>query len=303
MPGGDYVFELMGSNNSGVWSEKPIRLDIHVDTPFFQSKIFYAGLIALLLFFAYAVYRYRIQQIREKAKIRSDYNAKLAELEMSALRAQMNPHFVFNSLNSINKYILTNESRLASRYLSKFSQLMRLILNHSKVQEVTLEDELEAVSLYIELEQLRFENKFVFEKKIHLISNPASILIPPMLIQPFIENSIWHGLMPLDKTGILQLEIYENKNLLQCIVTDNGIGRSKSATLNKNNALRKKSMGMKITSDRIKLVNALHSTKADIEIHDLVHENIPCGTQVKISLPIKYIAKEFSHAKNESNHH
>jgi hypothetical protein len=300
VPGGKYTFEVMGANHQGTWSIYPAKLNLFVETPFFQSRLFYGLLFATIIGIATLLYRFRLRQMKEKEQLKADFFIQLAEVEMSALRAQMNPHFVFNSLNSINKYILTNEPRMASRYLTKFSQLMRLILNNSKSKEIPLEDELNTLSLYVEMEQLRFDQKFQFEKQVNSVDPPSQILIPPMLIQPYIENAIWHGLMPLESPGRLILNITQSGQDLICIIEDNGIGRKKAMELKQKNGVRKKSMGMKITSERLELVEALHHIKTDLEIIDKVStQGASLGTLVTLKIPVR--KKEISSTTSKPN--
>ena len=150
---------------------------------------------------------------------------------MSALRAQMNPHFIFNSLNSIDNYILRNKTQEASDYLNRFSKLIRLILQNSQSSYISLQDELEALRLYIEMESLRFNHKFDYRVSIQSGLYPESIEIPPMLIQPYVENAIWHGLMQKKEKGHLEIVITREGDLLKCIIEDDGIGREASRKL------------------------------------------------------------------------
>lgn len=285
VPGGKYTLEIEGANSSGTWSTAPARASIHIAIPFLQSQFFYFLVAGILLLCIHLIYRYRIRQIREKDQIRSDFNLKLAEVEMQALRAQMNPHFVFNSLNSINKFILTNDSRTASRYLTKFSKLMRLVLNNSSSKEISLQDELDALNLYVEMEQLRSSQGFEYSCNLQLGSNPISILVPPMIIQPFVENAIWHGLMPLERKGNLSLYITENEGLLNYVIEDDGIGRQRAMEIKSNKGVKRKSKGMQIISDRIKMSNRPGEEISNIAIEDKVdnHGN-PAGTKVCITL-------------------
>jgi sensor histidine kinase YesM len=288
VPGGNYTFQVIGANGAGVWNETPAVLGIHIATPFVKSVWFYALLLLTGLILIWVLYRYRLKQVQEKERLRTDFAMQLAEVEMSALRAQMNPHFVFNSLNSINKYILTNEPRTASRYLTKFSQLMRLILNNSKHKEISLQQELEALRLYIELEQVRCEHRFDFREEVRLQSATSAVQIPPMLIQPYIENAIWHGLMPLDHQGMLLLRLEQQDGTLVCTIEDNGIGRRRAIEINERKGGKRDSHGMHITSKRIKLVEAVHEISADVLVEDKHNAaGNATGTRVRLILPLK----------------
>src|SRR4030095_4196207 len=159
-----------------------------------------------------------------------------------------------NSLNSINRFILQNNRRQASEYLTKFSKLIRLILQNSQAELITLESEVESLQLYLELESLRFDHHFQFKIKVDPDLDISSIKVPPLIIQPYAENAIWHGLMHKEEKGNLAVELFEEENLLCCKITDDGIGRKKASELKSKSASTHKSMGMRITADRIAIV-------------------------------------------------
>ena len=209
---------------------------------------------------------------------------------MNALRAQMNPHFLFNCLNSIDSYIIKHETKKASEYLNKFARLIRLILQNSRSNYVNLSDEIEALDLYMNMESLRFRNKFDYEINIGKELDVDSIDIPPMLIQPYIENAIWHGLMHKREgtKGKVQLKINRQNGSLRCIVEDNGIGREKAMEIRaKKITRRKKSMGMRITHDRIQMINKMFDSKTSVEIIDLKdNTGQATGTRVELYIPI-----------------
>ena len=192
------------------------------------------------------------------------------ELEMVALRSQMNPHFLFNSLNSIKHYIIKNETELAAKYLTKFSRLVRLILENSNKDLISLTEELEALSIYLELEQLRFKDKFEFE--INMDVNADFIQVPPLVIQPFVENAIWHGIMHLDGIGKVKIDLSEDDQAVKIKIWDNGVGRKRSGELKKD-ATHKKSMGMDITHKRLSALNDLLGIQPEVEITDLYDDN------------------------------
>jgi putative methionine-R-sulfoxide reductase with GAF domain len=212
---------------------------------------------------------------------------KMAEVEMQALRAQMNPHFIFNCLNSINRYIVKSDQVTASLYLTKFAKLIRLILDNSNSKNVILSNELEALKLYIDMEALRFDKKFSYEIKLAEGVPADSIELPPLIIQPYVENAIWHGLLHMQTVGHLKIHIslpYEN--MLQCVIEDNGIGRIKARELKSKSATTKKSLGMKLTENRLSLLNRHAQLNASIEIIDLVKEDEAAGTKVILNIPI-----------------
>jgi len=214
------------------------------------------------------------------------YKQQLGELEMKALRAQMNPHFMFNCMNSINRMILSEENENASRYLTKFSKLIRLMLQNSGQPNVSLKDELAMLETYIQLEALRFKDKINYSISVDKDVNKESIFLPSMVLQPFIENAIWHGLMHKDGKGLININIKENGDLLHCVIEDNGVGREKALELQEKNTLDHKSMGLQITEDRLKLLSKSEMQKL-IRITDLKDSvNHAAGTRVVINIPI-----------------
>jgi LytS/YehU family sensor histidine kinase len=206
---------------------------------------------------------------------------------MQALRAQMNPHFIFNSLNSINRFILKNQSESASDYLTKFSRLIRLILQNSQSQFVPLENELEALKLYLEMEKLRFEGRFKFMVSCHPELEVEDLEVPPLIIQPYVENAIWHGLMHKEGQGHLSIVLHRENSMLFCQITDDGVGRKRAAELKSKSASKSKSLGMQITSHRLALLNSLSDNETTVEILDLVDPaGEACGTKVVLRIPV-----------------
>ncbi|HKH62686.1 MAG TPA: histidine kinase [Flavitalea sp.] len=211
---------------------------------------------------------------------------KASELEMQALRAQMNPHFIFNSLNAINMFILENNKLQASEYLAKFSKLVRLILQNSQEAFIPLEKELEALQLYLELESLRFEQKFRYTLSVDEEVNTAKLKVPPLIIQPYAENAIWHGLMHKTEKGHLEIELFIKEKSLYCKITDDGIGRKKTSESKNKSASLHKSMGMHITASRIEMLQN-NQNEVSISINDLVlPDGTPGGTEVLLRIPV-----------------
>jgi len=218
-----------------------------------------------------------------------------AELEMQALRAQMNPHFIFNCLSSINRFILKNESKIASNYLTRFSRLMRMVLMNSQKTLITLESELDMLGIYLEMERLRFKNSFDYSITFLNAIDTDNVFIPPLLFQPFCENAIWHGLMHLpagrqanDGQGRLDIVLSMQDNVLNCIITDNGIGRQTADEMKSKTAEKEKSMGLKITTERLALLNREKGLHTFYEIEDLKDENgKAAGTKVILNISVK----------------
>ncbi|HRX93151.1 MAG TPA: histidine kinase, partial [Chitinophagaceae bacterium] len=284
IPPGNYVFQLQAANNEGVWNEQILELPIRIKTPFFLSWWFRIGLVLLIVALVYWFYKFRINQVRKKEKLKTQYEKKLANVEMTALLAQMNPHFLFNSLNSIDSYIIRNESNKASEYLNNFARLMRLILQNSRSNYTSLKDEVELLDLYLQMESLRFKDKFQYEINVSDDIDVNTEVIPPMLIQPYVENAIWHGLMHKKEgsVGKVKINISQKNNQLVCAVEDNGIGREKAEQIKASKpGNHKPSMGMQITKDRIDLINQLYNTNTSVEIVDMKDEaGNPTGTKV-----------------------
>jgi len=228
-------------------------------------------------------------QRMESERTKSELQQQATELEMQALRAQMNPHFIFNSLNSINRFILQNDKKQASEYLTKFSKLVRLILQNSQVSLIPLESELESLQLYLELEAVRFDHHFEYKVRVEEGLDSSAIKLPPLIIQPYAENAIWHGMMHKAEKGHLQIELFQRENSLCCRITDDGIGRKRAAELKSKSASSHKSMGMRITAERIAILQQKRGMETCITITDLVlADGSPGGTEVFLKIPIQY---------------
>ena len=235
-----------------------------------QQWIIYSLIFGLLLTVLAAFFFYR-----------SNRQQKLANnlLALKSLRSQMNPHFIFNALNSVNNFIAKNDERSANRYLSNFSTLMRSVLENSEEDFIPLSKELEQLELYMALEHSRFPDKFEYTLDIDEASDIASYQIPPMLLQPYIENAIWHGLRYRDSKGVLKVSVApKSENEIAICITDNGIGRKKSQSLKTQNQKKQKSKGMGIIQKRVAILNDMYSDKVSIAISDL--EKDGSGTQV-----------------------
>ena len=220
--------------------------------------------------------------------MRKELLHKSSEMEMQALRAQMNPHFIFNCLNSINRFIVKNEPQAASDYLTQFSRLIRLVLNNSKKAWIPLEDEIDMLTLYLDMEKLRFKDAFTYSVVCGSGVDPSGLFIPPLLIQPFVENAIWHGLMHKKGSGFVTLSFFVENDMLQCSIIDNGVGRSIQARSGTQPARAHKSMGIQITRDRLALINReLDDEKVMFSIEDMVDPSgRAAGTKVNLSMKI-----------------
>jgi ligand-binding sensor domain-containing protein len=275
---GNYRFEVRTIGWNGNWG-KPATFEFKINPPFWQTGWFLV-LCSLLLFTGiYWAVRKRIQVIRNQAAMKN----KITETEMMALRAQMNPHFIFNCINSIDALIQSNDKYNATVYLNKFAKLIRNILDSSKQNTVALSKDLDTLKLYIELEQLRHENKFTAEIKADDTLLQDDYKVPPLIIQPFVENAILHGIRyRQDNNGKLSVSVIKQDGYLQYIIEDNGVGRN---TLNSQLQKEKLSYGIDMSNDRVKLFN--NEEKASIQITDLLNNDKPAGTKVEVLLKIQ----------------
>lgn len=229
----------------------------------------------------------QIQKL-EASKLKSEMQQRTAELEFQALRAQMDPHFIFNCLNAVNHFIVNNETEEASDYLTRFARLIRTVLQSSSRKYILLADELETLELYIQLEQVRFQKHFQYTLYCDPRLDAETIMIPPMLLQPYVENAIWHGLMHQEGPGQLDIRITRADGVLLCSIADNGIGRRKAAELKSKSASKHKSMGMQITANRLQMLS--RESKAPLSVDVIDHEDEygqSRGTEVIVRIPIR----------------
>jgi tetratricopeptide (TPR) repeat protein len=229
----------------------------------------------------------------QSERIQTDLQRRATDLEMQALRAQMNPHFIFNCLSSINRFILKNEPDKASDYLTRFSRLIRLVLINSQKPLIVLEEEVEMLRLYLEMEQLRFKHAFDYSITYNNDIEPANMMLPPLLLQPFCENAIWHGLMHKEGRGHLTVAFTTRNNILNCTITDNGVGRAKAGELKSKSAEKIKSMGLRLTADRLALFNEDRSVQTFYNINDIIDDNGNiAGTRVTLEIRYKEFIEE-----------
>lgn len=240
-----------------------------------QKLIIYSlvGGVLLLLILAFLMFKFIKQQ-------------RLANnlLALKSLRSQMNPHFIFNALNSVNSFIASNDERTANKYLTDFSLLMRAVLENSEEDFIPLEKEIELLQLYTKLEHFRFQDKFDYQ--IHIDENIkiTDFVIPPMLLQPYIENAVWHGLRYKKTKGLLEINITQNKpDEIKISITDDGIGREKSKALKTKNQQKQNSKGMGNIKKRVSILNAMYKDKVDVAIEDFTYQE-DTGTKVEVTL-------------------
>lgn len=282
LPPGRYTFRVVALSNGRYVSTAAAYFEMHIATPYWKTGWFRLAIVLLLVAVIAVVLSYRLRQVF----IRNKLELELNQSKQQALAAQMEPHFVFNSLSSIQNYILQENKEAANTYLTKLAKLIRMTLDHTMQHYISLEEELGALKLYLELEKMRFKNKFEFTITIDPELQHERLKVPALIIQPYAENAILHGIMPLEGIGKLEIELEKQGQSLLYRIRDNGIGRKKSQ-MKKNSIWQYKSVGMSITQKRVELINAVF--KRDIRIHVLDLENQEgqsTGTQVEVLLPL-----------------
>ena len=285
---GNYTFKIRSSNNEGVWNEAPTVFSFRIKAPVYMTWWFQLSAILGLLALIYLVFMLRLYNIKKKQRIEYERKVQMSRIELKALRAQMNPHFIFNSLNSIQHYIFHTKSDEAIKFLNKFARLVRIILNNSEKPTVSVGEDIEALKLYLELEKMRFEDKFDYEITVDESVDPDYDIMPPLLLQPYVENAILHGLNPRPEKGKLSIAIHSENNFLICTITDNGIGREKAAEIRRTMPMRKHhSMGMKITEERLRILNDANNSQLSVTITDLKDDRgKAAGTRVEVYVPL-----------------
>lgn len=286
---GDYTFKVQASNDINHWSEVFSDYSFTIKTPFYASWWFRSLIFIFISSITYLIYSWRIRSIRqdqENIQLRSQ--SKMLALEQQTLNANMNRHFVFNALNSIQYYLNKEDKRSANRYLSRFAKLIRKNLDSSQTKQTTLNEEIERMVLYMELEQMRFGDKFDFNFTINTKLNTRQIKIPSMLFQPYLENSIWHGILPMQDKGQIDVTIDPlEDDIISIKIFDNGIGIDTSRKQKNENPKDHISVGMEITKNRLDLYRQISKKNASvIGPIEIQKEGKTIGTQVELILPL-----------------
>lgn len=290
---GDYTFKVYMTDSLNNHSDTA-QIRFFINKPFWKTIPFIAAFLLVSLALLFYIWKLRLGKLEEKFNLekkaiqaerdKANLEKEMIELEQKALRLQMNPHFIFNALNTIKGYYAEGNDVKASDYISKFSKLLRLLLENTE-QLIPLSKEIEMLQLYVALTQIRYKNKFDFEIKTDSGLHTDDVAIPTLLLQPMVENAIIHGLAPKKDKGLLQIEFHQSGDQLVCIVTDNGIGRKASHKPNSDHI----SKATEITTERIALLQS-ETAVSDIEITDLLGDNgQAAGTKVTISIPLTSI--------------
>jgi len=289
LPYGDYLFEAKAINKEGNETKESIKIEFEIIPPFWHTWWFRLIAFSLVGLGIYFFIKYRIAQINKNTRLKEQVDREMSELKLQTLHAQMNPHFIFNSMNAIQNFISSNQQQLALNYLSKLSRLIRTIFEFSKRQTITLEEEIEFLKNYINLEEMRFTGKAKGIIEVDEKIDFDDIEITPMLIQPIVENSFKHGLFHKNDNGWVKINFTKTKKGLKIIVEDNGIGRA-ATKLIQNNKLTEnhKSSGLDITRERLKTLKNVLIESSSLDIVDLFNDNNEAiGT--KVNLHLNYI--------------
>ncbi len=281
---GEYKFRVKGTNNDGLWNEQGATITLRILPPWWMTTWFRASAIAFGVLSISSLIYARIRAIRRKHAL----ERKILESQLQALRSQMNPHFVFNSLNSIQYLILNSDEYSASDYLSKFARLVRIILDNSKYPSIPLDKELECLNVYLELEALRFEGQLEYVMDVDPTLQIDEYRIPSMLIQPYVENAIRHGLRHRSAGGRVIVRLRKREDTLDCMVEDNGVGRKRALELKRRSGIQHQSMAMSTTKERLDILNAGRQKDISLVITDLEDSHgEPLGTRVELCIPIE----------------
>lgn len=277
LPPGQYVLQIMGANSDGVWNPTPRKISIYITPPFYQTWWFATLSLVLALLLMYTAYRSRMAAIRRK----EEQKRRMIELELNALRTQLNPHFISNNLISINNYIRNNGVEKVRGYVATFARLMRSVLESARQPVVPLADELNMLRYFVEVESGRFPQPIEFSIELEEGLDISRFYLPGMLLQPFLENAILHGLGPRNGEGKITLHISSTSNALLFVMEDNGVGRQRTEAGRED----KKSHGLEITRERLHLYDMQHHTTSSLQMEDLTHsDGSPAGTRITLEL-------------------
>lgn len=286
LPPGRYVLEIKGINAKGIISAQAKTIAFEIRKPYWFTWWFICGEISIGMIVLFAGAKLYTRKVRRDEGEKTRINKMIADYRMTALRAQINPHFIFNCINSIQRYIIANDPEQAYHYLSRFSMLIRLVLDYAEENTISLAQELEIINIYLELEQLRFEDAFVYHIQVAEQADIHELTVPVMIMQPYVENAIWHGIMNLEhrRTGAIHIRIKYENNILIIEIEDNGIGLKQAALVAHK---KHRSKGIKINSRRADILNVLRNTNnGKVEVEEIKDaDNNVQGTRVIITIP------------------
>ena len=282
LPDGDHIFEVQSTNKEGVWQNETSRLQLHINPPWYSTWWFRGLLILLVLIFGYVFYKNRIKKLKKEHSIALQIN----DLERTALAAQMNPHFIFNCLNSIQSLIQNNEKENAIEYLGHFAKLVRFTLESTRRGKISIDEEMQSLEHYLLLEKLRFKEKFIYTIDVDTQIDTFDTEIPAMLIQPFVENALKHGLSKEHSVEIMIILKKVDSNFIRVNILNNGKKFNKNTTNKTQSPLKKSSLGIDLTRKRLFLLNG-REAENDLQIEDIINENGESkGTQVSLMIKV-----------------
>lgn len=291
LPAGTFQFEITAINKFGLQSN-PVIIRFVIDPPFWNTLWFRILAIAVIVGLVWALVMVQFNRFRQKEQEKSGIRQQLHELEQKALRAQMNPHFIFNCLSSIQSFIITKDFETTNNYLTEFARLIRQTLDNSEKTSISIENEVRYLSSYLAIEKMRYGNSFDYSIQVSPAVKQDFTYIPNMILQPYVENCIRHGLRHSDVQGLIQIKFQQTEDELVCIVEDNGIGRKKAAEYKSRIRIEYQSRGMRLTAERIELLNIKQDEKIKIEIIDLQHpDGEAAGTKIIIHFPTTILKK------------
>lgn len=292
LPPGNYEFTLYAINKLGRKSETAI-IKFSIVAPFWKTIFFWTTIGILSLFLLWYLMNLRYKALQKKEAERNKIAARISELEQLSLRAQINPHFVFNCLTSVQSFVLSNDMQTANRYIGEFGSLMRQTLDNSSRSSISIASEIKYLESYLKLEQMRFPSKFNYSFQIDDHIDKDSLFIPPLFLQPFVENAIRHGLRHKNTAdGLIKIDIYKAGDNIIFSVEDNGVGRQAASQYKTSRHIEYQSKGISLTLDRLEMLNAENIEKTEVQIVDLIDDHQrPAGTKIIIKFPLSVINK------------
>lgn len=290
LPYGLYRLEIQAKREFDSWNDKvaTVSLLIQCKAPFWKTPLFWIAVSAAVIVSIFLYYRKREREINKRQQEKEQLQQRISETEQLALKSQMNPHFIFNSLNSIQQYVIDRDVKGANSFISGFSKLMRQTLDFSSKEKITLSEEINYLKNYLELEKMRMESKFDFYITVDAVTPASELYLHPLMLQPYVENALRHGVRYLkDKMGHIHLSFIEHDAMLECVIEDNGIGRERAAKLKAVNPIEYQSRGMSLTAERVELLNRSADRHIVITVNDLTSEaGEPSGTRVSVKFPV-----------------
>jgi sensor histidine kinase YesM len=288
---GTYTFKVKASNGDGFWDPEErniISIVLTIAPPWWRTWWFTTLVILCIAGLITAFYHYRIRQIQERETLKTNLNQRIAQVKMEALRSQMNPHFVFNCLSSLKLFVEKNETEKASDHISKFATLLRRVLDDARTdtETVTLERELDTLRRYVELEMIRFKDKFEFRMDIDPNLDTENLELPPLILQPYVENALLHGLQhKTNGKGLLLIQVRNEGDFCKITVEDNGIGREAAKAIKARNPILQKSHGLNVSAERLEYFSQKYQIQANVETVDLYSpDSTPAGTRLVLTI-------------------